>query len=84
MKCYLAAVDKKPHPICDVIELPSKMLDEALDRVRVHCPNIIMLKDGDIEPTRCEHSECDYCRETHKCDVITTEEFELNETVGGV
>lgn len=84
LKCYLAAVDKKPHPICDVIELPSKMLDEALDRVRVHCPNIIMLKDGDIEPTRCEHSECDYCRETHKCDVITIEEFELNETVGGV
>ena len=83
LNCYLACVDKKPHPICDVIELNSKMLDEALERIKGNCETIIMLKNGDIEPTRCESSECDYCRDTHKCEVISTSEFELNETAGG-
>ena len=83
LNCYLAAVDKKPHPICDVIELPSKMLDDTLNRIKMNCETIIMLKNGEVEPTRCESSECDYCRDTHKCEVLSTEEFEMNETGGG-
>jgi len=83
LNCYLACVDKKPHPICDVIELPSKLLDEALERIKGNCETIIMLKNGEVEPTRCESSECDYCRDTHVCEVISTSEFELNETAGG-
>lgn len=79
LMCYLAAVDKKPHPICDVIELPPKMLDETLDRIKGKCEDIIMLKKGEVTPTRCESSECDYCRDTHVCTVLTTEEFEINE-----
>ena len=77
--CYLACVDKKPHPICDIIELPQRMLDEALESVRGKCETIIRLKNGEVEPIRCESSECDYCRDTHKCQVLTTDEFELNE-----
>ena len=83
LNCYLAAVDKKPHPICDVIELPQKMLDETLDRIKGNCQTILMLKNGEVKPTRCESSDCDYCRDTHKCEVISTSEFELNETEGG-
>ena len=83
LNCYLACVDKKPHPMCDITELPSKLLDEALERIKRNCGTIIMLKNGEIEPTRCENSECDYCRDTHKCEVISTSEFELNETAGG-
>lgn len=83
LNCYLACVDKKPHPICDIIELPQKLLDEALDRIKGNCETIIMLKNGEVEPTRCESSECDYCRDTHVCEVISTSEFELNETAGG-
>jgi len=79
LNCYIAAVDKKPHPICDVIELPGKLLDEALDRVKGNCETIIMLKNGEATPGRCEQSDCDYCRDTHVCQVISTEEFELNE-----
>ena len=82
LNCYIAAVDKKPHPICDVIELPQKMLDDALERVKGNCETIIMLKSGDATPTRCEQSDCDYCRDTHKCEVLSTEEFELNEVQG--
>ena len=79
LPCYLACVDKKSHPICDIIELPSKLLDEALDRVKRNCEHIIMLKSGEIEPLRCESSDCDYCRDTHTCQVISTEEFEMND-----
>lgn len=83
LRCYLACVDKKPHPICDVIELPPKMLYEALEGVKRNCGRIIQLKNGEIQPLRCEHSDCDYCRDTHKCEVISTDEFELNDTGGG-
>lgn len=83
LTCCIAAVDKKPHPICDVIELPKKLLDDALERVKGNCETIIMLKNGEVTPTRCEQSDCDYCRDTHKCSVISTEEFEMNEIGGG-
>jgi len=79
LRCYLAAVDKDPHPICDIIELNEKLLDEALERVKMNCEHIIMLKSGEIEPIRCERSECDYCRDTHKCQVISNEEFEISD-----
>lgn len=84
LRCYLACVDKKPHPMCDVIELIPDLLDKALDKVKRGCGDIIALKNGEVEPIRCEHSECDYCRDTHKCQIISNEEFELNETKGGV
>lgn len=82
LRCYLAAVDKENHPMCDVIEILPKMLDEALELVKRNCKKIILLKNEEIEPIRCEHSSCDYCRDTHKCEVISTEEFETHEVVG--
>lgn len=82
LRCFLAAVDKEKHPIGDIIELLQKMLDEALDRVKRGCKKIILLKSGEIEPIRCEHSSCDYCRDTHECQVISTEEFETHEIQG--
>lgn len=80
LNCYIAAVDKKPHPICEIIEMTPKMLDEALDRVKQNCETIIMLKSGEVTPGRCEQSECDYCRDTHVCKVISPADFELHET----
>ncbi|MBP5457254.1 MAG: PD-(D/E)XK nuclease-like domain-containing protein [Paludibacteraceae bacterium] len=79
LRCYIAAVDKDAHPTCDIIELNNKLLDDALEHVKSHCNHIIMLKKGEIEPIRCERSECDYCRDTHKCQVISSEEFELSD-----
>lgn len=83
LNCYIAAVDKKPHPICDVIEMLPKQLDEALDKVKSNCESIIMLKSGEATPSRCNQSDCDYCRDHHKCAVISTSEFEVNDTEGG-
>ena len=82
LRSFLAAVDKEKHPIGDIIELLPKMLNEALDRVKRGCKKIILLKSGEIEPIRCEHSSCDYCRDTHECQVISTEEFETHEIQG--
>lgn len=82
LRTYLAAVDKEKHPLCDIIELPSKMLDEALEYVKRNCQKIIMLKNGEIEPIRCEHSSCDYCRDTHECEVLSADEFETHEIQG--
>lgn len=83
LNCYIAAVDKKPHPICDVIEMLPKQLDEVLDKVKSNCETIIMLKSGEATPSRCNQSDCDYCRDHHKCAVISTSEFEINDTEGG-
>lgn len=82
LRCYLACVDKEKHPICDIIELPQKMLDEALDKVKRSSKKIIMLKSGEIKPIRCEQSGCDYCRDTHDCQVLSTDEFETHEIQG--
>ena len=79
LRCYLAVADKQSHPICDIIELPSKMLDETLEDVKRNCGKIIALKNGEIDPIRCEHSDCDYCRDTHECQLLSTEEFEIND-----
>ena len=82
LNCYLACVDKEKHPICDIIQLTDKMLDEALEKVKRGSQKIIMLKNGEIQPIRCEHSSCDYCRDTHECQVISADEFETNDVQG--
>ena len=82
LPCYLACVDKEKHPICDIIQLTDKMLDEALEKVKRGSKKIIMLKNGEIQPIRCEHSSCDYCRDTHECQLISADEFETNEVQG--
>lgn len=82
LRCYLAAVDKEKHPMCDVIELPSKMLDEALEQIKRSSKKLNMLKSGQIDPIRCEHSSCNYCRDTHVCQVLSADEFETHEVQG--
>ena len=78
LRCYIAAVDKKPHPLPVIIELEPRLLDEALEAVKRNCGHIIKLKTGEIEPMiRCE--ECDYCRDTYECKVISTSEFEAHD-----
>lgn len=78
LRCYIAAVDKKSHPLPITLELDPKMLDEALESVKKNAWKIIALKSGEMEAVeRCE--ECDYCRDTYKCKAINTEEFEIQD-----
>lgn len=77
LRCYIAAIDKKPHPLPLTLELDPKMLDDALESVKANCGHIIGLKSGEIEPIRCD--DCDYCRDTYECRIISTSEFEVEE-----
>jgi len=78
LRCYLAVVDKKEHPLPQIIELSPKLLDEALETVKAKVPTIKMLKSGDVKALcRCE--ECNYCRDTYKCKVLSSEEFETQD-----
>lgn len=78
LRCYIAAIDKKDHPLPQIIELTPKLLDAALETVKANIPTIKMLKAGEIKaPCRCE--VCDYCRDTYKCKVLSSEEFETSD-----
>lgn len=78
LRCYLACIDKNSHPLPQIIELTPKMLDDALETVKANIPTIKLLKSGEITNyVRCE--ECDYCRDTYKCKVLSAEEFETSD-----
>ena len=79
LRCYLACIDKNSHPLPQIIELTPKMLDDALETVKANIPTIKLLKSGGITNyVRCE--ECDYCRDTYKCKVLSAEEFETSDS----
>ena len=83
LPCFITAIDKKPHPRPEIIQLDDVLLDEALEEVKRDCQKIIMLKAGDIDPIRCEDDDCDYCRDTYQCKGITSSEFETMDDKGG-
>lgn len=83
LPCFIAAIDKKPHPRPEIIQLDDALLDEALEAVKQNCQKIIMLKNGEIDPIRCDSDDCDYCRDTYICKGITSSEFETMDDKGG-
>ena len=59
---YIAAVSKEKVPDIRVIACEQGLLDEALVEVERNTKNILSLKNGDLEPIRCDC--CDYCKDT--------------------
>lgn len=64
---YICAISKDktdniPHPRIKVIEVPPMVMDEKLVEVQRNISKIQMIKEGLIEPLRCE--VCDYCADT--------------------
>lgn len=83
LRCFIAAIDKKPHPKPVIIELLPKLLDERLEEVKRNANKIIMLKAGAIPEAllgRCE--QCDYCRDTYEAHLMSNEEFETHDVQG--
>lgn len=58
----IAAASKEEYPDIEVIQVEQSMLDAALEEVAGNVPKILALKNGEIDPVRCER--CDYCRHT--------------------
>lgn len=79
LPCYIAAVDKKEHPLPVIIQIDDKDLDDALDHVKRNCDKIIRLKSGELEPLRCDQDGCNYCRDTYECKVMSLSEFEAHD-----
>lgn len=57
---YIAAATKDEEPDIRVIQITQNYLDEARRSVEYGLPEVIMVKNGEREPTRCEN--CDCCR----------------------
>lgn len=61
---FLAAVTKEKTPDIKLIQIPQHVLDTALAIVEAKIERFDLIKQGDVEPMRCE--KCDYCKRTKK------------------
>ena len=59
---YLVIVTKDTVPRKTVCEIKQWNLDDALEIVKKHLPRIMAVKNGEVEPERC--NGCDYCAAT--------------------
>lgn len=61
---FLAIITKQDSPDVEIIELPQEKLDAEMDFLKEKITYFDAIKQGIIEPDRCE--DCAYCRSTHK------------------
>lgn len=64
LPCYIAVVTKEDFPEIKVIYIDQMTLDHALNEVQMNTPNVLAVKNGEIEPMRC--GQCDFCKETEE------------------
>jgi len=64
LPCYLAVITKEDPPDIALIEVSQDILDTELKRLLDKMPYFDAIKQGIIEPPRCEN--CSYCRRTKK------------------
>ena len=59
---YIVAVTKEKVPDIAVIQIPQYVLDTAIKVVESKIDRFDLVKNGDIEPIRCE--KCEYCKKS--------------------
>ena len=59
---YIAVVDKGKYPDIAIIQIPNRVLDNALSLVEYQSKRYKAVKLEGAEPDRCE--DCDYCKAT--------------------
>lgn len=64
LPCYIAVVTKEDEPEIEVINIDQTTLNHALNYVEMNMPSVLMVKNKEVEPTRC--CKCDYCKRTKK------------------
>jgi len=73
---YIAAITKEPEPDIAVIHIGQEYLDAEMTLLRQNLPYYDAIKQGVIEPPRCER--CAYCRATRKLTgPVELSEFEM-------
>jgi len=70
---FIAATTKEKEPDMWIIPIPQELLDYELEKFKKKAPMYQLIKDGVIEPERCEH--CDWCKKTREVRVIDMEEL---------
>lgn len=71
---YLDIATKEKPAHLAVAKIDQYDLDEALEKVKAFAPRYQAIKNGDIEPVRCDEYDCNYCTETK----IITEPVDSN------
>jgi hypothetical protein len=64
LPCYLSFVTKEDSPEICVVNVDQQTLDHALESVRMNMPQVLAVRNGEMQPLRCNC--CDYCKATHK------------------
>lgn len=59
---YIAAASKEKEPDIEIIQVPQSQMDARLTEVSNNTRKILMIKNGTIDPLRCEC--CDWCKHT--------------------
>lgn len=59
---YILAVTKEASPDLKLIEIPDWLINSAGEVVKHYIKRFNSIKNGSVEPKRCEH--CAYCKET--------------------
>lgn len=60
LPCYIAVVTKEEEPEIEVIAIDQMTLDHALNYVEMNIDSVLMVKNGEVDPTEC--GKCDYCK----------------------
>lgn len=74
LPCYLVIVTKQDPPDVAVAEVNEFDLDMALNRFKAAVRRFQDIKEGKIQPERCEAHDCPYCRATK----VLTEPIDSN------
>lgn len=67
---YLVAATKEEEPDVGIFEVPQELLDFELEQFEKKVQGYHLIKQGVIEPERCE--KCNYCKSTKVIEKITT------------
>lgn len=74
---YIVAVTKEKTPDIKILQIPQHILDAALKIVEANIDRLDLVKQGLIDPRRCE--KCDYCKRTK---ILTVPEvYEIKEAM---
>lgn len=61
LPCFIAGVSKEKVADIEIIWIPDEYMKVALAEIEASMPMILMVKNGEVEPTSC--GKCDYCKE---------------------
>ena len=75
---FIAAASKEKETDLEIIWVPDEHLKEKLIEVEQNTPKIMMLKNKEAEPIRCE--QCDYCKHTK----VLTRPIHFSELLGEI